>query len=39
MLATTARIGTGGGVVRASFVHYTSVEEVGRLIGALRTLL
>ena len=32
-------IDTDDGVVRASFVHYTSEEEVGRLIGALRTLL
>jgi cysteine desulfurase family protein (TIGR01976 family) len=32
-------IDTDDGVVRASFLHYTSEEEVGRLIGALKTLL
>ncbi|MGB5133080.1 MAG: aminotransferase class V-fold PLP-dependent enzyme [Steroidobacteraceae bacterium] len=32
-------IDTDDGAVRASFVHYTSQEEVGRLIGALDQLL
>jgi len=32
-------IDTTDGVVRASFVHYTSQEEVARLIAALETLL
>jgi cysteine desulfurase family protein (TIGR01976 family) len=32
-------IDTDDGVVRASFLHYTSEEEVGRLIGALQDLL
>jgi len=32
-------IDTDDGVVRASFVHYTSEEEVGRLIEALDELL
>jgi cysteine desulfurase family protein (TIGR01976 family) len=32
-------IDTGDGALRASFVHYTSREEVERLIGALDTLL
>jgi selenocysteine lyase/cysteine desulfurase len=32
-------IDTTDGVVRTSFVHYTSPAEVGRLIAALKTLL
>jgi selenocysteine lyase/cysteine desulfurase len=32
-------IDTDDGAVRASFVHYTSKEEVGRLIETLRKLL
>ena len=32
-------IDTDDGVVRASFLHYASEEEVSRLIGAVKTLL
>ena len=38
-LVKALNIATGDGVVRASFVHYTSAEEVTRLIGALDAIV
>jgi selenocysteine lyase/cysteine desulfurase len=38
-LVKTLHIDTGDGLLRASFVHYTSVDEINRLVAALRTIV
>ena len=38
-LVKALNIATGDGVVRASFVHYTSAEEITRLISALEAMV
>jgi cysteine desulfurase family protein (TIGR01976 family) len=38
-LVKALHIDTEDGVLRASFVHYTSVDEINRLVAALRTIV
>jgi selenocysteine lyase/cysteine desulfurase len=38
-LVKALHIDTEDGLLRASFVHYTSVDEINRLVAALRTIV